>query len=817
MLVLHDLRLALRTATRAPGLAVTIIGTLALTIGASTAVFAVVNAVLVRPLPFVDPDRLVVVWESVSDGAPRSSRVSAANYLDWRAQNQTLVDLAAFGAASLTMSDGGEAEELRGVRASAAYFELLGVKPIMGRALEPNDERLDQERVIVLSQALWARRFGARPDIVGQTVRLSGDLYTVIGVMPPAVYPSWVSNPATLDLSLDLQQFWIPVRWLPDVANSRRSHVLGTLGRLEPGVTLDVARADFDRLASQLANQYPDTNGGEGATVTLLTEELTGRSRAGLLALLGAALFVWLIACANLASVSIVQGERRSMEFDIRAALGASRRRLMMQVSVEAVGFAALGGVMGLLVAAAGMNALVGRLPASVPLVNPVTIDNRVLMFVVVLSGAAATILAAWSGLARFGGAQLSSRLGSRVTTARPRVQRLLVCGQLALAVTLTLGAGLLIRSVRGLTQQPPGFDVSAMLLADIALPRPAYAEIEAVERFQRDLLDRLRELPGVRDAAIAYDRPFEATWTAAFQLAGDRPNETDDQRRSAWLRLVSPGYFETLRIPLLDGRVFESTDGRERPGVVVVNESFARTVFGGANPIGRVLETSAPRYTWGDRVPRRYEIVGIVGDVRFRGIDRLPEPAFYLPTTQFPLTGFNLTVRTTGDPIARASDVRMLVRRLDPEVPLGAISTIHETLSEQLAERRMVRDLVGLFGGTSLALAALGLYGLLAFAVASRTRELGIRLALGAAPSGLTRQFVLDALSIAVIGIFTGLIAALAISRALRSLLYGVDPSDPLTMVGVAALLVVVALAASYIPAKRAASLNPVDVLKAQ
>lgn len=805
--LLEDLRWTARLARRRPGFTSVVIATLAVAIAAATIAFGLADAVLWRPLPFADASRLVFVWEDVErDGVPQAARVTAARYEAWRDAAAPFASIAAFGSTGFTAGGPDGASTLYGVRVSAAYFETLGLPPILGRGLGAADHEPGQHRVIVLSHGLWQQRFGARRDVIGEPLRLNGEPYTIVGVMPPAVFPAWPVNPAIVSIDPELQQFWVPMPRTPAAERNARAHVLGVVARLRPGVTAGQAAAELDRLRDPSA---PDPH---GARVTPLRDQFVRDSRALLLALVGASLAVLLIACANLAALQVSMVERRRTELAVRSALGAGFARLARQLIIESTVLASAGGVAGAVLAWVALPLLPRILPASIPLLTRPGDGTPTVAFASIVSLGAGVLLALWP-IARVRGAALATRGVSLAATSA--VYRGLVVSQIAVTMALVVGAALLGQSLRHIRGQDPGFDIDRVLVTDVTLPHALYGTAESVASAEARMMAALARAPGVTAAATAYDHPLEANWTDAFHLIGSTPRE-GSLDGSAELRIVSPGYFAAMGVDVLDGREFADRDRFGAPGVALVNASFAR-MEGAGRVRGKRLLTAAPRMTWGGAAASDYEIVGVAADERFRGLDRPAMPAVYLSTRQFPQQGFVVLTRSAGDPSAIAGAVRSTLRAVDREMPIGASRSLASILGEQLAARRVTTDVLGGFATTALALAALGLYGLLALFVSGRAREIGLRLALGASPAAVTRQVVRQTVVNGGLGIAAGSILSLWTGRLLGSLLAGVTLGDLPTLVGAIAAMLAVAGTASVVPAWRAARTDPAVVLRSE
>ncbi|HSK08077.1 MAG TPA: ADOP family duplicated permease, partial [Vicinamibacterales bacterium] len=723
----------------------------------------------------------------------------------WReASAGAFSSLALFGAAGFTVDTPGGAISVRGVRASAGYFDTLGISAALGRTFAPADELPGHERVVVLSHAFWRERFGGRADVLGKTLMLSGQPYSIIGVMPAAVFPGWPVNPATVTIDPDASQFWVPIARTPQLDQSSRAHVFGVIGRLAPGITPSQAR-DMLNAATD-----PSATDAHGAHPAPLREQFVRDARTPLLALAGAALAILLIACANLAALHVTSFEARRHEFAVRAALGAGAGRLIRQLSLEALLLSLAGGLLGIGAARTALRALPELLPATVPFLTTPALDLRVAAFAIALAVAAGIIMTAWPI-----GRLVSSAPAPRGLPAKAggAVYRLLVVSQLSVAVALVAVAGLLSQSLQSVRGQDPGFDIRDVFVADIGLPSVGPPEPRRVAGAEQAVLAAIARVPGVRAVAAAYDHPLEANWSETPTVIGDVT--APESRRQAELRIVSPGYFDALGVDILEGRALTPGDDLDAPGAIVVNEAFARDLDGRA--LGRRLRSGTPQFLYGDVAPAEFVIVGVSRNERFRGLESPAQPAFYLSTRQFPQTSLCILARTTGDPLAVAAAVRSAVRGIDRGITFNRATTMERILSEQLVGRRMTTSVIGGLAGAALALAALGLYGLLAVLVAGRTREIGIRLALGASPHRVARGVLRESLQNTIAGAAIGVVLAIAAGRFVQSLLVGVSPADPWTLATVAATLIGVSVLAALGPALRAARVEPVEALRAE
>jgi len=803
--LLDDLRWALRYARRHPGFALAITSTLSISIAAATTAFGLASAVLWRPLPFREASTLVFVWEETEhDGRPYPTRVTGARHAAWRHPSNGLASISLFGAAGFTVESRDGALSVRGVRVSANYFETLGIRPIIGRTFAPADEEPGNDRVVILSHPLWQERFGGRRDALGETLRLSGQPFTIVGVMPPETFPAWPVNPAIVTLDPESRQLWVPISRTPELDGSARSHVFGVVARLAPGVDVRDATDRLNRTSDATA---PDPH---RARIEPLREQFVATARAPLLALAGAALAVLLVACTNLAALYVSAFESRRGELAVRAAIGAGVARLVRQMALEAWLFASAGAMSGLLIARVALRMVPRLLPPSIPFLTRPSVDLPVAAFAIVLAFVASAILTGWP-IVRLITAAPSPR--GAVAPPRSLVYRALVVTQLAITVALVAAAGLLAQSLQVVLRQDPGFALDRVLVADIGLPASPSPSAATIALAERQILESVASRPNVRAAAAAYDHPLEANWSEGLTILGDAT--ADDQRREVELRIVSPGYFEALDVDVLDGRTLTERDVLDAPGAAVVNESLAREI--GGRVLGRRLRSGPPRFLYGPAAAAEFEIVGIVRNERFRGLEQPTQPAYYLSTRQFPQTSFSLLVRTQGDPLAAAADVRSAVRAADAATTFTHPTSLERILAGQLAQRRVTTDVIGGFAAAALSLAALGMYGLVAMLAGGRTREIGVRLAIGATPASVARHVVGESLGNAVAGIAIGCLIALAAGTLIQSLLVDVSAHDPATLGLVAAVLLVVAVVAALVPAIRAARIDPVAALRAE
>jgi putative ABC transport system permease protein len=819
--LLEDSRYGLRAMRKTPAMTVAIVVVMALGIGSTAAIFSVVQAVVLRPFPYEEPERIVVLWGSNPAAGWQKSRITAADYFDWEKLNSSFEATAIFQSAAANLTGIGDPEQLLGARVSASYFDVLGVQPMLGRAFLPAENLPDADPVAILGYGLWRSRFGGDPGVIGQVIYLDDLSFRVVGVMPDGLYPTFATTSASLPLRPDLNEIWMPMVYREERTGNRRSHIYGALARLRTGTSIEQAQADMDTVAAQLEQEYPESNQDDRVIVARFHDEAVGEVRPALLMLLGAVALVLLVACANVAGLLLARSSTRMREVAIRRALGASRSRLVRQLLTESVTLSVLGGLLGVVVAHWGIRFVTALAPGSVPRLGEISLDFGVLTFTLLVSvltglmfGLAPSLHAGRSDLR----GSLQDGRATSAGSARQRLRAVLVVAEVALAVVLVVGAGLLFKSFWKIQSVDPGFDESNTLQMMLVLPFNPYPERQAVVAFYDELAGRLQALPGVTSVAAAYDGPIGATWLDSFTVIGQPPREAGEVQ-SAWMRIISPPYFRTAGISLLRGRAFDGSERKDAPGVAVVNESFVRAFLSSdtTDPIGQRLEYSTPGRMFPDEAPEEWEIIGVVSDVRFLGPDREPEPAFYIPFSQFPSWEMRLLVRTEGDPLALAAAVKEQVWAVDPNQPIWDITTLDQALSTSVADRRLNLLLMGVFGATALGLAAIGLYGLLAFSVAQRTHEIGIRIALGARRANVVNLVIGQGMALVAVGIVLGLLAATALTRLIASLLFEVSALDPVVFAAVVLSLASVALLACVIPARRATRVDPLVSLRSE
>ena len=804
----RDLQYALRTLARSPGFAFTATLTLALGIGATTAIFSLVNTVLLRPLPFPEQEQLI--WLSQQDHSlpgVAAESLSYPDYFDWRAQNHTLSGIASYLGGRVTLQGDGDSQLLDAQEVSSNFFQLLGVAPMLGRDFRWEDEK-PGNRSVMLSYALWQSNFGSARDIAGKTIRMDDHNYTVAGVMPKGFqFPQDNPAPALWKSIADGAEGKDPV------TSQRGYDALEVIGRLKPGVTVEQAKADLSVIAGNLARRYPDPNKQYySALVEPELVHMTGDTRPALRVLFGAVTLVLLIVCANVAGLLLARGSRRSAEFALRAAVGASRAAIMRQLLMESVTLSLAGGAAGVALAYALLHASVRLMPLDVPRIEGASIDGRVLLFDLFLSlitGLLFGALPAWR-LARSAGAQ-ALREGSRSVAGgrgQNRVHNALVIAQTAIGLVLLVGSGLLIRSFIHILGVDPGFDPKHVITARV---RTSFDRADHDKRyaFYRQLVQRLSALPGVQSASAGWPLPMSTNHgDLAFNIAG-RPVAKGDEPSES-VNVAMSGYFETMRIPLVAGRFLGEQDSVKGAPTILINQAFARKYFTAQNPLGKYIQLRAPDD------PIR-EIVGVVGDVRQGGLTTSLDPQLYLPYAQAVITDPYLAIRTAGDPLALQGALRAAVRGLDKSAPVYQVSTLEDYISKSVAQPRFQTFLFACFAGIALILATIGLYGLLSYMVVQRTLEIGLRMALGAQRTDVLGLIARRGMALALIGVAAGVVIAVVMTRLLAGMLYGIRPTDPLTFAATAVLFLLVSIVASSMPAYRAARMDPMKTLREQ
>jgi putative ABC transport system permease protein len=812
--LMRDLRYAVRVSVRAPGVTVIAILALAIGIGANSAIFTIVNAVLLERLPFREPDRIVVLWEEFARRPGQKNVLGPAQFVRWKERATAFDRMAGLVDTRANLTDSGDPEEVIVQNVTADFFPILGVPPLLGRGFTDAENADPQTLSIILGYDLWQRRFGGDPSIVGRTIRLSARPRVVVGVMPPG-FQLFIKSRSLTGKPSDLWAPWV----LPADARTAGGRYLEAIGQLKPGTTIAQAQTQLTTIAAQLAIETPERNTGWGAQVVAIHDELSGEYRTALLMLAGAVAFVLLIACANVANLLLARGAAREREMAIRAALGAGRSRVLRQLLTETFLLAAIGGAGGLLLAHWGVAALASVSPVDLSASGHLALNRTVLAFTAIVSAATAVV----SGIApAFDGAradvQAALREGGRQIGAGVRSRRLrevFIVSEIALAVVLLVGAGLMLRSFRTMTRLDPGFSTANVLTMRLQLPTAKYTDDTRRIRFFRDAEARIRALPGVQAAGAISFLPLTGLLGAGtgFTVEGrpaPPPGEITMGGGGTSVSVCDNGFFESVRIPLLKGRLFTEREMLERSNVVIISETLARRFFPGEDPIGHRLSIDMTEPV----IPT--EIIGVVGDVHFKELVSEPQPTTYWPHPQLAYSAMTLTIRGFGDPSALAPAVERTIRSLDPDQPVSDVKTMTQWAAKSVAQARFSSFLLAVFAAVALLLASIGTYGVMAYAVSQRTSEIGIRLALGADAHAVVGMILRDAARLAGAGLAAGIAIALALGSAVSSLLYATRPTDPATFAAVVVVLGGVAFIASYVPARRASRIAPVEALRA-
>jgi predicted permease len=807
----QDLRYGMRVLVKKPGFTLIAVITLALGIGANMAIFSVVNRVLLFRLPYKDADRLVMVWGANPQQGATIDLVSPADLADWRAQNRVFEDLAATDDAPYNLTGMGEPESLFGYSLAANFFQVMGLQPALGRAFTLEEDRAGAPGVVVLSHRLWQRRFGSDPNALGRSITLNGNPHTIIGIMPAGF-----QHPQRSEL-------WTPLRLNSlnaNRANDRSFRFLRVVGRLKPGVTLEQAQVEMSRVARRLAEQHPDTNTGQGVKIVSLREQYAGDIKPTLLALLGAVGFVLLIACANLSNLLLAQALARQREIAVRTALGAWRGRLIRQSLTESILLALIGGALGLLLTLWSANLLITLFPNNIanldiPIVEEIPIDGRVLGFsllISLLTGVIFGLAPAWQASKpdlnqslKDGGANTLAGMSGR------RMRGLLVVSEMALAVLLLIGAGLMIKSFWRLLQGDLGLNPKNVLTMEVLLAPQRYGNEQQRRAFLQGIMERIENLPGVEEAGATNFLPLTGFWgSTSFSIEG-RPAPRPNEEPSADNRVVTERYFRTMGIRLLRGREFDERDREGAPAVVIINETMARRYWPNENPVGAHINLGQGNQ------PLWSEIVGVVNDVKSFGLEEQTHSDIYRPFAQAPFPLIAFAVRTTGDPLSLVTAVKDTIYAVDKDQPVFKVITMEKLAAESITLRRVSMLLVGGLSALALIMAAIGIYGVMSYTISQQRREIGLRMALGAQASDVLKLVIGQGMKPALVGMIVGLLASCALTRLIKSLLFGVSATDPATFVMISILLGGVALLASWIPARRATKVDPMIALRTE
>jgi putative ABC transport system permease protein len=802
----QDLTYGARLMIKKPWFTIIAVMTLALGIGANTAIFSIVHAALLRPLPYEKPERLVMIWERNLTRGLEHSQASPVTYTDWREQKQIFDQIAGWWYPQVNLTDtGSDPQRVRTIDVTDAFFDVLGTRPTLGRGFKAGEDRPGGERLAVIGHELWQRRYHADPKIVGQSINLDGRSYSVIGVMPPGFnYPNET-------------EVWCPLGWEPR-QHSRNARFFEVIARLKDGVSLKQAQAEMDALSNRIAQENPQSNKDWSAVVVSLRDQLVGDFRMALLVLFGAVGLVLLIACANVANLLLARAGAREKEVAIRLAIGATRWRLLRQLLTESVLLAFLGGVLGLLLAAWGAEALLQINPVEIPRLNNFSLNGQILGFTLGISlltglifGIAPALQASKPDVNR------TLKEGGRdAQTGGRRIRSVLIVAEVALAVVLLVGAGLLLKSFMRLQRVDSGFDPTNVLTFNLQLPASSYRDWNQVSEFYSRVVARLRVVPGVRSVDASAFLPLEGGWPTKFVIQGQPSVQNEEP--VAQHRPVTEASFQTMGIPLRRGRPFDDRDRAETPGVVIVNDALARRYFPNEDPIGKRITTSSRQYGPLGRVmptSLEMEIVGLVGDEKNSSLSKTAEPAVYFSHRQFSYRSMSIVVRTQVEPLSLVNSLRNEVWALDKNLPISNVKTMEQRQGDAIAQARFSAFLLGLFAVLALLLAAIGIYGVISYTIEQRTREIGVRMALGANTTDVLKLVVGQGLALISAGIGVGIVAAFGLTRLISGLLYGVQTTDPLTFVVMPALLALVALFACYLPARRATKVDPMIALR--
>ena len=813
----QDLRYSLRMLAKSPGFAAVAILTLALGIGANTAIFSIVNGVLLNPLPYPHPQELTVLFEHTANF--EKSSISYPNFLDWQGTNSTFASMAAYRHEDFNITGSGEPERVRGGMVSAEFFPTLGVKPLLGRLFIRDEDRQSAAPAVLLAEGFWQRRFGSDRDIIGKRIIMDGDAYTIVGVIPASFHFRAFNFGGIKDVYVPMGQTKDPLFY------HRDSHKgMDAIGRLKPGVSLAAAQADMAQITSDLAAAYPNADQGTGAAIIPLRDELVHEVRPYLWLLLGAVGFVLLIACVNVGNLQLARSAGRAHEFAIRCALGADRWRVIRQLLTESVVLGLAGGALGACVAAWGTQAAIRLLPETLPRAEDVGLDGHVLVFTLAISILAGVVFGLVPALkmSRSGLQQTPKEAGRGASAARQRAQSVFVICEMALALVLLTGAGLMIRTMAQLWNINPGFNPQNVLVFDVALAPSLGANAATARSAIRELSQTLRAIPGVQAASVTGSAvPLSGSDNEfSFWIDGQAKPANISEMNQALTYLVDPGYLNAMQIPLLRGRFIAATDDEHSPQVIVIDDNFARKYFPNQDPVGRRIHLAL--------INTDAEIVGVVGHVKHWGLDleadRHPlQEQIYSPYLQIPdavLTGppqASVVLRSAGSPLEMVGAVREAIVKLNSQNVMDEAETMEAIIADSLAERRFSMILLSIFATLALLLSSIGIYGVISYVVGQRTREIGIRIALGAQRGTVLRLMLGEGMKMAMIGIGVGIVAAAGLTRLMSQLIYGVSAADPVTFAGVIVILTTVAFAACYVPARRAMRVDPIIALRCE
>jgi putative ABC transport system permease protein len=804
----QDVRYGARVLLKNPGFTLVSVLTLALGIGASTAIFSVVNALLLRALPYRNADRVVIVWEENRPREKHMNTVSPANFLDWKDQAQSFDEMAAFYDTRVNLTNAGEPEEIPAQVSTGNLFALLGVGPVLGRFYTVEDEEPGRDDVVVLSYGLWQRRFGGARDIIGQKITLNNQNLEVIGVAPPD-FKFFIKRGSLIGKPAEM---WMPTKFGEEY-RQRKGRFISVTARLKPGVTAAEAQVEMNTIGARLEQQYPDFNTGWGVNVVPLRQQLAGEIKTSLYVLLGAVGFVLLIACANVANLMLARAATRQKEIAIRTALGAGRKRVVRQLLTESLILSCAGGLFGLLIALWGVEALVSLSPPNLIGIERVGLNLSVLGFTFLISLLTGVIFglvpAIEASRLKLNESLKEAGKSSMGTPRSQRIRSIFVVAEVALALVLLVGAGLMIQSFRRLQSVDPGFNARSVLTMRVILPRRKYVEDGQRIAFFRQAVERIGHLPGVESASAVSYLPFAGLGAGTNFIIEGQPKPPPGQDFICNVRVTDENYFRTMGIPVLAGRTYTAQEAQEARKVVVISEALARKYFPGEDPIGHRIAI----YMKDDLDPT--EIIGVVADSKVNALDEETQPMVYWPHAELAYGGMTIIARTTGDPLSLAPAAQREIQIIDKDQPVSEVRTMEGWLSESVARTRFGTFLLSVFAGVALLLAAVGIYGVMAYSVTQRTHEIGIRMALGAQRRDLVRMVVGQGMILTLIGVGLGLVAAFGLTRVMTSLLFGISATDPATFGGISLLLALAALLACLIPARRATRVDPMVALR--
>lgn len=803
--LLRDIKFSVRDLLKHPGFAVVAVLTLALGIAANTTIFSSVDALLLHPFSFPNQPRLLVLWEQNPAVGVLHGSVAPGNFTDWREQTQTCEQLVAIDQVAFDFSDGTHPERFPGYGVTQGFFDALGVKAAQGRTFLPEESEVGRDQVVVLKHSFWQQHLNGDPNIVGKTITLNRKPFTVVGVMP-----------VDFNYPYNAGVMWTPLVFDREQQHDRQSHYLRIIGLLRPGVTIGQAQAELHAIAKRAQEQFPETNSGRDVGVVTLTDDAVRGARTGVPIVMGAVVFVLLIACANVANLLLVRAVSKQRETAVRLALGASRARLIRQALTESAILGILGGTVGLLVSVWAIEALARGIPEDfskfIPGWNRLGLNLNVLLFtfaVSMLAGLVAGLAPIWhSSRTNLNEALKAGGRGDSARGGHSRLRGVLVVSEVALSLVLLIGAGLMVRSFVAMQRADLGIKPENVLAMQISLPRESYDDKDKRRDFYQQLLNRVEATPGVVKAGVINIVPFSSSYTSRnFQIVGQPPSGKGEEP-FVEIRVTTPSYFDAIGTSLRRGRLFTAQDDAKAGRVILVNEEFSRRFLPGLQAIGKRLELDG-------EVKQIHEIIGVVADVKNDDLDEAPDPAAYLPYSQNPYLTMNLIIRGTQDPTRIVSAVRAEVSALDPALPVSNVKTVSRMIYERVSPKRLMTYILAVFALCAFLLASVGIYGVMSYAVSQRTQEIGIRMALGAQVADVLRLVLGNGMKLTVIGVVIGLAGAFALTRFLANLLFHVTPTDRLTFAGVAASLIVVALLACYIPARRATKVDPLVALR--